>query len=157
MTPPPPARVQATCQTCRDDIVRGLIERACRRWMRSRPGTVSEAALAVLADMLADDIEALGLASALSWRRTAPKDHEAGVRGAWWHKPADWELIIKGKGRASVWLNGTWHTWDAHGIGGENACEATVEDAKREAEAALIRQGWAKAHPARQAQKEPTR
>jgi hypothetical protein len=47
-----------------------------------------------------------------------------------------------------VWLNGTWHTWDAAGVGGENDRADTVEDAKREAETALVRQGWA--HPARQ-------
>lgn len=53
---------------------------------------------------------------------------------------------------ATVWPNGVWHTWDANGIGGENASEPTVELAKREALAALQRQhirpikGWAR-HP----------
>jgi len=49
---------------------------------------------------------------------------------------------------ASVWSNGTWHTWDRQSTGGENASEPTVERAKREALAALVRQnarpykGW---------------
>lgn len=41
---------------------------------------------------------------------------------------------------ASVWSNGTWHTWDRNGTGGENASEPTVELAKRAAEEALARQ-----------------
>ncbi len=39
----------------------------------------------------------------------------------------------------------TWHTWDTHGVGGENARALSVDDAKRAAEAALVRQGWMKA------------
>ena len=68
--------------------------------------------------------------------------HPSRVRGMHWHQPPDWELSQRGKGRVSVWNNGTWHTWDANGVGGENAREATVEDAKREAENAIVRQGW---------------
>jgi protein gp37 len=51
---------------------------------------------------------------------------------------------------ATVWRNGTWHTWDANGTGGENAQERTVELAKPEVEKALARQhanpikGWAR-------------
>jgi hypothetical protein len=91
-----------------------------------------------------------------NWRRTAPKDHEAArVHHGWWYKPADWELVIHARGEkatASVWRNGTWHTFDRKGTGGENGREATVEDAKREAEAALIRQGWGRELQQRRAQ-----
>lgn len=56
---------------------------------------------------------------------------------------------VQGTNLATVWRNGTWHTWDAHGTGGENSHESDVEAAKREAVAALVRQhvspiqGWA--------------
>lgn len=47
---------------------------------------------------------------------------------------------------ADVWRSffdgATWHTWDTRGVGGENAHALSVDDAKREAEAALVRQGW---------------
>jgi hypothetical protein len=45
---------------------------------------------------------------------------------------------------ATVWGNGTWHTWDEHGTGGENASEFTVEESKAQAEKAVLRQGWDK-------------
>lgn len=57
---------------------------------------------------------------------------------------------VKGTNLATVWPNGVWHTWDANGIGGENAQEASVDDAKREALVALQSQhvqpvkGWAR-------------
>lgn len=73
------------------------------------------------------------------WR---PCCRPSGVSGMHWHQPPDYELAQRGKGRASVWKTGSWHTWDTRGVGGENGHEATVEDAMREAEAALIRQGW---------------
>lgn len=82
----------------------------------------------------------------------------SGLKGLHWAKQPDWELCQRGgKGRCSVWLNGTWHTWDVHGVGGENGREATVEDAFREAEAAMIRQGWAKldSPPAPATQEQP--
>jgi hypothetical protein len=82
-----------------------------------------------------------------NWRSYAPKDHESRVRGMWWCKPADWKLAEKGKGRAEVWLNGTWWTWDKNGIGGENAREDSVEAAKAAAEDAIVRQGWGKLEP----------
>lgn len=50
---------------------------------------------------------------------------------------------------AEVHSNGTWHTWDANGIGGENSSEDSVEGAKLEATLSLQRQhahptkGWA--------------
>ena len=43
---------------------------------------------------------------------------------------------------ATVWGNGTWHTWDSDGVGGENASERTVAEAKRQAMASAIIQGF---------------
>lgn len=43
---------------------------------------------------------------------------------------------------ATVWDNGTWHTWDANGVGGENACEDDVESAKAWALKCALRQGF---------------
>jgi protein gp37 len=57
---------------------------------------------------------------------------------------------VKGTNLATVWPNGTWHTWDAVGTGGENSVEASVDAAKSEAIAALCRQhaspikGWSR-------------
>lgn len=48
------------------------------------------------------------------------------------------------RGSASVWPNGTWHTFDSDGQGGENASDETIEKAMDEAEAAISRQGWDK-------------
>ena len=47
---------------------------------------------------------------------------------------------------ATVWDNGTWHTWNRQGHGGENAREKNVETAKAQAYLAAIRQGFA-THP----------
>lgn len=71
----------------------------------------------------------------------------------WVFRPADadegphWNLIIKtmmGTHRAvaTVWENGTWHTWDQWGTGGENSSEGTVQRAKVEAAASAIEQGF---------------
>lgn len=53
----------------------------------------------------------------------------------------------QGRHRASVWMNSgkefTWHTYDAHGIGGENASSTSLNDAKRDCLAAIVVQGWA--------------
>lgn len=55
---------------------------------------------------------------------------------------------VKGCNLATVWPTGSWHTWDAYGIGGENDTEDSVQVAKREAVTALQRQhlhpikGW---------------
>ena len=43
---------------------------------------------------------------------------------------------------ATVWENGVWHTWDKDGVGGENASEKTVENAKIEATLSAINQGF---------------
>lgn len=46
---------------------------------------------------------------------------------------------------ASLWHNAdnwTWHTWDEHGVGGENGVDRDEATAKREVIAALQRQGW---------------
>lgn len=73
---------------------------------------------------------------------------------AWALSGDEWRLMWGRRSVASVWTNGTWHTWDRVSTGGENASEPTVERAKREALAALVRQnlnpcrGWAR-HSAR--------
>lgn len=55
----------------------------------------------------------------------------------------EWKLMVAGRGHAaSVWLNGTWHTWNPHGVGGENSSEETVAKAKIEAAASAIAQGF---------------
>ncbi len=51
-------------------------------------------------------------------------------------------LTSFGRARATVWPNGTWHTWGKDGAGGENDKEVDISDAKREAFHALERQGW---------------
>lgn len=53
----------------------------------------------------------------------------------------EWHMLMdSAKTAATVYPNGTWHTFDVRGIGGENGVEKTVEDAKRETIAALNRQ-----------------
>ena len=55
----------------------------------------------------------------------------------------EWRLYVsKLQYVATVWDNGTWHTWDRLGTGGENAAEETVERAKVEAAASAIAQGF---------------
>lgn len=61
----------------------------------------------------------------------------------------EWRLIVgKLMGRrkqrcvATVWANGTWHTWDHRGVGGENSKEETAERAKIEAAASAIAQSF---------------
>lgn len=55
-----------------------------------------------------------------------------------------WELVRESDktSAATVWTNGTWHTWDENGTGGENASEPTVEQAKRAAALSAHRQGF---------------
>lgn len=52
-----------------------------------------------------------------------------------------------GRDRATIWQNDrdrfTWHTWDTDGVGGENASATSLNDAKDQAVAAIVRQGWA--------------
>lgn len=65
-------------------------------------------------------------------------------RWFWDSKENEWQLLDeRGRQRATVWMSGTWHTWDVNGIGGENAHESNVDEAKAQATAAVIRQGWA--------------
>lgn len=47
-------------------------------------------------------------------------------------------------GFATVWDNGTWHTWDADGCGGQNDVAPTVAQAKEDATGAAIAQGFVK-------------
>lgn len=63
-------------------------------------------------------------------------------------------LDPRGRNRATVWANGTWHTWDTEGVGGENDCavrmdgeiarpqDFVIRDAMDCALAAVVRQGW---------------
>jgi hypothetical protein len=56
-----------------------------------------------------------------------------------------WRLLDeRGRNRCSVWENGTWHSWDERGVGGENAVARNVNEAKEQATMAVIRQGWAR-------------
>lgn len=48
----------------------------------------------------------------------------------------------RGRNRANVWVNGTWHTWDESGTGGENSSCDSVRDAMDQVIAAVVRQGW---------------
>lgn len=43
---------------------------------------------------------------------------------------------------ATVYENGTWHTWDERGVGGENSREKTVEEAKVQALCSAVMQGF---------------
>ena len=55
-----------------------------------------------------------------------------------------WRLLDgRGRNRCTVWPNGTWHTWDETGVGGENASEVNEDVAKAQALASVVRQGWA--------------
>lgn len=61
----------------------------------------------------------------------------------WTERPGGWALRMPcGHDGASVWMNGVWHTWDRNGVGGENAEAPTTAQAKNEALAAVLRQGW---------------
>lgn len=54
-----------------------------------------------------------------------------------------WDLLrTDGTSAATVWENGTWHTWDADGVGGENSSQDTVSNAKMEALLSAINQGF---------------
>lgn len=43
---------------------------------------------------------------------------------------------------ATVWANGAWFTWDQHGMGGEIGAEDSMKQAKVEAAASAIEQGF---------------
>lgn len=47
-----------------------------------------------------------------------------------------------GKLAATAWDNGTWHTWDRRGTGGENSKQRRLFSALEEAFRATIVQGW---------------
>ncbi len=56
-----------------------------------------------------------------------------------------WELKVKGKKEytaAVVYPSGVWHTFNKRGVGGENWKEETVRQAKVEAAASAIQQGF---------------
>lgn len=61
------------------------------------------------------------------------------------NKPREYRLCFgrrKPRCVATVWENGTWHTWDKNGVGGENSVEIDVRRAKIEASASAIEQGF---------------
>jgi hypothetical protein len=67
-----------------------------------------------------------------------------------WHRVFvdKWKLLDgRGRERATVWrtMGGeyVWHTWGVSGVGGENSGAPTLVQAKDEAVAAVVRQGWA--------------
>lgn len=76
---------------------------------------------------------------ALNSNMTKPKD---------WHwkrvsQRGEWHLRDgRARVRAIVYPNGTWHTFDEHGVGGENAEEGSAGDAMVHAEHAVMAQGW---------------
>lgn len=43
---------------------------------------------------------------------------------------------------ATIYQGGTWSTWDRDGVGGENAEDKEIDEAKRQVVLALARQGW---------------
>ena len=58
-----------------------------------------------------------------------------------------WELSrADGTSAATVWENGSWHTWDQDGVGGENSREDTVSESKIEAMLSAINQGFIEAN-----------
>lgn len=65
-------------------------------------------------------------------------EHDLHCNGEAWHF-----FTPTGHLAGTVWENGTWHTWDETGTGGENGVEdGDVERAKLEVSAAILRQGW---------------
>ncbi len=62
--------------------------------------------------------------------------------GAWRTQPNGIQNLYFGeRSSATIWPNGTWSTWDAGGVGGENDT-GPFDCARRDAEAALVRQMW---------------
>ena len=101
-------------------------------------------------------LEAINLHTANGWQdrlqqseaaeAIAKRNSETLPEGLWrwtWD-PACYTLRRhSGDPAAQVWTNGTWHTWDLCGVGGENASEPDVEAAMREALASVVAQGFA--------------
>lgn len=61
----------------------------------------------------------------------------------WIRRYAATTIVLRtptGREAAYLWTNGTWHTWDVDGIGGENSQEGDVAAARDEAIAAVVRQ-----------------
>jgi hypothetical protein len=61
----------------------------------------------------------------------------------WVNEDGEWRLYVSNRRYvATVWPNGTWHTWDRDKCGAENSVESTVKQAKVEAAASAIAQGF---------------
>lgn len=68
-----------------------------------------------------------------------------------------WHLIDhRARKRCTVWKNGAWHTWNESGVGCENDCANSVNEAKEQATMAVIRQGWARLGSSRQGARGPS-
>lgn len=52
-----------------------------------------------------------------------------------------WELLVGGRTAATVWDNGTWHTWDRSGTGMENDTARDAQSAKWIAYCSALGQG----------------
>lgn len=79
------------------------------------------------------------MAAIVRWEEVEPEPNWDGSR-----MYRKWVLRV-GKRKtpaATVWENGVWHTWDRSGVGGENSREPTAYEAKIEAAAAAIEQGF---------------
>ncbi|MCK5611588.1 hypothetical protein KAR91_57485 [Candidatus Pacearchaeota archaeon] len=74
------------------------------------------------------------------------KVHLARAFANWYHDELNDVRTLrcspKGRCRAIVYPNGTWHTWDKDGVGGENDTEKTVSEAMRQAYASCVIQGF---------------
>ena len=67
------------------------------------------------------------------------------ARWYWRESDQGWHLRVMpwGRARASVWTNGTWHTWDADSCGGENdVVDARFVDHHEELAYAAKRRAW---------------
>ena len=84
-----------------------------------------------------------------AWSRTKSEismilDALPQIDGASWaHEPEQIALRWRsGRLVASIYVGGTWHTWDANGVGGENGSRVPIDVAAHQALEALARQGW---------------
>lgn len=89
--------------------------------------------------------------ASLRVKRLAAAAALRGLAWKWSEREQGWNLMQDGHSHATVWPNGTWHTWDADGVGGENSVCKYAEvmpfenrhfAAKREAWEACERQGF---------------
>jgi hypothetical protein len=77
------------------------------------------------------------------WERVkAQTDGDMAVAHAGGRDVDHWALIApSGKRAATVWDNGTWHTWDDEGVGADNSTETSAEYAKWAAYCSVLGHG----------------